>query len=518
MKHIIPYIAMALLPLFCIALPLSAQSVSAGKEIASLDQLDLAAAELARSIRPELLKLPQNSRIRVGAFYLDDSDTTLGSYLTQQLSAFLAGAPLNIVSPDTDFRTATAYTLRGSLLETGNIIRIYARLVKTDDETLIHSWNTDLGVTDFIDTMIQISSSSNVRRDRYEPDSRENPIAVTLGGSEIARTIHDSDDNDWFSITPDRQGVLVLETTGSMDTYMYLIDGDSSSELGSNDDGGQNTNAKIEWFAEEGKTYIARVKGLDGSLGHYGFKTTLEAIPVDANEPNDTRERATLIASGSRTEAVFGTAGDIDWYKVIIDPNSLPEGGQLSVWTEGRMDTTIAIYHRNEIIAEDDDSGDNENARLNITVSQGDYYIRASEARGRQGRYTLRTALRPVPVPDAYENDNSRSTAKDITIGDPVQGRTFSDSNDIDWVRIVITGAGLYEIRTKANDSELDSFMELYNSDNDKIAEDDDSGDNYDARIRQRLEPGTYYLKISCLGDDPLEDNRYTLRVTRTGN
>ncbi|GHT61767.1 hypothetical protein FACS1894109_20520 [Spirochaetia bacterium] len=66
-------------------------------------------------------------------------------------------------------------------------------------------------------------------------------------------------------------------------------------------------------------------------------------------------------------------------------------------------------------------------------------------------------------------------------------------------------------------ESQLDTIITIYQG-NEEIAEDDDSGDNYDARIGQRLEPGTYHLKITCLGDDHPEDNRYTLRVSRTGN
>jgi hypothetical protein len=60
--------------------------------------------------------------------------------------------------------------------------------------------------------------------------------------------------------------------------------------------------------------------------------------------------------------------------------------------------------------------------------------------------------------------------------------------------------------------------MELYDADYDGIDDDDDSGSNYNPRIRRSLEPGTYYLKIRCLDSDLPEDNRYTLRVTKTGN
>ncbi|GHT65415.1 hypothetical protein FACS1894110_07230 [Spirochaetia bacterium] len=525
MKHFMLYIAVVLLS-FGIALPVSAQAgtditsgVSAEREASSLDQLDLAVAELARSIRPKLLELPPDSRIRVGGFYFDDSETDLGSYWTQQLSGALVagGGALPIISPDADPQAAAAYVLRGSLLEAGETLRVYTRLVKTADETLINSWNTDLTVTDFIADLIQTSgsSSSNVRRDRYEPDSRENPLAVTIGGPEIARTIHDQNDNDWFSITPDRVGTLILETSGSMDTYMYLYESGSSSELRSNDDGGEGVNARIEWNVEAGKTYIARVKGLDSSdVGQYGFTAVIEAIPEDTNEPNDTREEATLITSDSRTETVFGSPQDIDWYKVTIGP----DGGQLSVFTESRLDTIITIYQENEEIAEDDDSGSGGNARVNIIVNQGDYYIKVSELDGRSGRYTLCTSLRPAPIPDAYENDNSRSDAKDITIGDNAQERTFSDSNDIDWVRIVIAEAANYYIVIRSYDNELDSYMELYDADYDIIAEDDDSAGTYNPRIQERLEPGTYHLKITCLDDDPLEDNRYTLQITKIVN
>ncbi|MHC6201583.1 hypothetical protein ACYULU_00110 [Breznakiellaceae bacterium SP9] len=512
MKYIISLI------LFGITLSLSAlprtetgTEVPAPREAASLVQLDEAVAELARSIQLQLLSLPSDSRVSVGPFYLNDADTGLGSYWTGALAGALAGTLRITMGPDRGDLPAAAYILQGGLLEAGDIVRVYTQLVETGDRTLVHVWNTDFVRSPFIETLIQtVTGSSTVRRDRYEPDSKSSPVAAAIGGPELARSIHDRTDHDWFRLSPDKTGLLVLETSGSLDTYMKLYDGDSGAQLKSNDDGGQRGNARIEWSAEAGRTYIAEVYGLNGSdIGQYGFMASFEEEPVDTNEPNDTQNEAALIAGTGQTEAAFGGPGDIDWYKVTIGA----EGGQLAVLTESRMDTKIALYKDREIVQEDDDSASGENAGLTVILSEGDYYIKVQEADGRQGRYTLRTTLRPAPVPDSFENDNNRSGAKDIRIGE-AQERTFSNSHDVDWVRLVITEGGYLELRIAAHDDELDSYMELYNTDFDSIATDDDSGGDFNARIRTRLDAGTYYLKISCLDNDPLADNRYTLRVS----
>jgi hypothetical protein len=66
-----------------------------------------------------------------------------------------------------------------------------------------------------------------------------------------------------------------------------------------------------------------------------------------------------------------------------------------------------------------------------------------------------------------------------------------------------------------ASESSLDTYLELFTGEQDPITEDDDSGDNYDARIRWQLNAGTYLIRVHPLASDPMPSNRYILTVTK---
>jgi hypothetical protein len=73
-----------------------------------------------------------------------------------------------------------------------------------------------------------------------------------------------------------------------------------------------------------------------------------------------------VISPGEQIFAVDGA-----YYKVTV-PSTM-----LVVYTEGDTDTRVAINNSSaRIIAEDDDSGDDYNARISIQVPAGTYYTR----------------------------------------------------------------------------------------------------------------------------------------------
>ena len=79
-----------------------------------------------------------------------------------------------------------------------------------------------------------------------------------------------------------------------------------------------------------------------------------------------TQSQITAISPGDQIFAV-----DSAYYKVTV-PSTM-----LVVYTEGDADTRVAVYNSSaRIIAEDDDSGDDYNARISVQVSAGTYYIR----------------------------------------------------------------------------------------------------------------------------------------------
>ena len=134
---------------------------------------------------------------------------------------------------------------------------------------------------------------------------------------------------------------------------------------------------------------------------------------------------------------------------------------------------------------------------------------------GQQGYTTLNTEIRARGRPDQYEPDDTMATAKDIRVGER-QERTFTDASDVDWVRLVITQTGFYQIESISVETwAVDTYLELYDSNGNIIAEHDDSAGQFNAHIIERLFPGTYYIRVRCYNSNIfLEDNRYILSVT----
>jgi hypothetical protein len=297
------------------------------------------------------------------------------------------------------------WTISGEIVEINDTVRVYTRLLRSSDRSIAAGFQSDFERDEFLAEMLSGGGSggggrsSSIPRDPYESDSWENPVAVEIGIDEsaalISRTLHASNDEDFFLLAPEKDGALIMETTGSTDTIMELYEAGSGNKLSSDDDGGSGGNARIRRTVRAGSRYIAKVSGFDGETGSYGF------------------------------------------HAYILEE------------------------------------------------------VRAA--------------------PDEYEGDDDFSSAREISIGTP-QRHTFTGSDDVDWVKFQVTQAGPYTIRTRGvNSNRLDTYIELFDSKQHAIDEDDDGGENLDSRLTVRLESGIYYLKVECLDSNPSQP--YTISV-----
>jgi hypothetical protein len=361
----------------------------------------------------------------------------------------------------------------------------------------------------------QTDALHKIPPDSYEPDSRQSPVEVKPG-EWISRTLH-TNDADWFVFTPDSPGILVAETDGDTDTVLDLYrDGDLLRE---NDDVGKDCNAKIEYFVEGGVRYLIKALGVrltgakENAAGSYRFRAALEPMPGKKARPNSSLEQAESLVLGETVTDYFFTAEDVNWYAV-----SVPGAGRLTVSTEGTLDTLLEVYDKwEELIGRDDNNGYQGNAKVSADIfSASPVYFRVSAYQGATGRYHLKTKFTPPTQPDPFENDNTIAAAKEIPIGGS-QTRNFTDAGDVDWALLRIAGQGSYDIAAMAADNYLDTFIQLFDEAGNLLGEDDDGGGYWNALLAIRLDPGTYYIRVSCIDKEPLEQNEYTLSVS-TGN
>ena len=111
---------------------------------------------------------------------------------------------------------------------------------------------------------------------REGASSWENPVRYNLGANRNATVVNRvlyENDEDFFILVPNRNGSIVMETTGDTDTYMEFYDANTKQLLDEDDDsGGQEYNAQITYNVESGKRYIVKIRSYGGSPGSYGFR------------------------------------------------------------------------------------------------------------------------------------------------------------------------------------------------------------------------------------------------------
>jgi len=483
-------------------------------------QMDEAVKNLARELHAKLSE-KRAEKIAIGQFTYNDSIPPFSSYWVNQLVGELTNIQgrsyiiLSGAAADAD------WTVSGEIVQAADIIRIYTRLIRMSNRAVEGSFYSSFQRNEHINDMIAYAassggSSSGGGRDAREPDSWDTPVTVTIGTSPNAAVINRTiteDDEDFFLIVPERDGRLTVETTGSIDTYLYLYNHDTGDELTSNDDGGQGSNARIVQNVRAGTRYLAVVRGYSSSTtGAYGFRAFMIIREGGSSWENPNSYE---IGVGDSVTTVNRTiqSGDEEFFLLLPDRD-----GRLTIETTGRIDTYMELFtadDRDDLLDENDDGGNSYNARIRYNVRSGTRYIVVVRGYGNSvsGNFGFRAFFPGTNAlsADEYESDDEPSQAKAIVIG-ASQQRTFHSGNDVDWVSFQVTQAGRYVIQARGvNSNRLDTYLELFNDTMNSIAEDDDGGDSLSSRIATRLNTGTYYIKVQCLDEEP--DQGYILSV-----
>jgi hypothetical protein len=496
-------------------------AAAAATAVTPASQMDAAVRALAESLNKKLIE-GKAGKITVGQFAYRGNIVPLGTYWVNQLTGELANIPNKpyiILSAGT---TGADRTISGEIIDTAdNVVRVYTRLIRAEDRAVEASFHFDFERNGQIAALLASgssqggrSSSSSVAPDASEPDSFENPLPYEIGADQNAppanRTLH-SGDEDFFLLLPENDGQLTMETTGNTDTYMEFYNAETREKLGQNDDGGSGSNARIRYSVQAGKRYIAKVRGYDGDTGNYGFRAYLAVRTVSGGFENPL---AYEIGADENAPVMNRSLDNDDEDFFLLLPAN---DGQLIMETTGSTDTFMEFYNADtrQKLAEDDDGGRGSNARIRHDVQAGQRYIaKVRGYDGDTGSYGFRAYIQ-VQVrltPDEYEPDNDPASAKQIEIGTSQQ-HTFHNTNDVDWVKFQITQPGRYTIRTRGvNSNRLDTYIELFDSNQNSIDENDDGGDGLDSRLSLHLENGLYYLKVECLDERP--NQPYTISVT----
>ena len=96
------------------------------------------------------------------------------------------------------------------------------------------------------------------------------------------------------------------------------------------------------------------------------------------------------------------------------------------------------------------------------------------------------------------DRNTERSSAVDIRLGEAVSV-FFHVPGESRWYRYEITRDGTdFAVQTGGN---IDTLLFLYDQNGDLAAEDDDSGEDLNASISERLNAGVYFIEVRLYSD-----------------
>ena len=134
-------------------------------------------------------------------------------------------------------------------------------------------------------------------------------------------------------------------------------------------------------------------------------------------------------------------------------------------------------------IAEDDDSGAGNNSLIERNLAPGKYFVRVRHYSPQAtGNYSITAQRADIAVPAIPIN------------GAPVQGN-IAVPGEMDMFTFQAANSALHTIETTGN---TDTFITLFgpNSQSTLIAEDDDSGSDFNSRIITTLAAGNYFVRV----------------------
>jgi hypothetical protein len=370
--------------LFTVSVFFAVLSVLHGQSTANpLAQLDNAVKGLGAEINSRL-SAEKAGKVTLGQWTYRNSAAPLGTYWQLQLMEELTNIPgrsfLLVPGP----QAGADWTISGEIIQIAGVVRIYTRFLRATGNSVTAILHSDFEYNQHFAEMLSGGGpSSSGAADPYEADSWDYPfpmeIASSAGIPGVARTLHDDEDEDFFLLAPGRDGPLVMETTGNMDTYLefYRAD-DSRNTIDDNDDGGSSGNARLRYNVSAGERYIVKIRGYSGDTGSYTFRAYIaESVHLNPDEYEDDNEfeAARDIEIGVSQQHTFHNGGDTDWVKFRV---SRP--GRYTIRTRGlnspSLDTYIELYDsEHNSVDSDDDGGDDMDSLLSVQLQNGTYYL-----------------------------------------------------------------------------------------------------------------------------------------------
>ena len=258
-----------------------------------------------------------------------------------------------------------------------------------------------------------------------------NPLGL---GVEVSDALDEAGDIDWWLIETPSPGTLVIETTGSADTYGSLHDS-SGEVLVENDDGGEGRNFRIDDpTVFEAGTYYVRVMGSrPRNTGTYALRVV--DIPEDGSGHPD------LVVEFPGADSLELMPDDPVRMPVLVR-NRGNEASEL---------TSLRLYRSaNRVISPDDEFDDSELVDPLEALTSSDHFV-YFDSFTTVGTYYLGACVRPVER--ELDSENNCSSAVRVIVSD----------TPVDSVMKPVAQRYSVPLVLSASDSRRQGFVRLIN-------------------------------------------------------
>ncbi|MFM7113179.1 MAG: DVUA0089 family protein, partial [Planctomycetota bacterium] len=339
------------------------------------------------------------------------------------------------------------------------------------------------------------------------PDSATQARAVEFTGipngekAVVSARIDRGADLDFFSLTPSKDGSLVISVAAVSGGLDPVLSYSSASENLTNDNAGPGIlDSRILVEAVAGRPIILSVASFGLTTGAYTLTATVLERPED--DHGQTAASATTLR-GDALQGNLEYVGDRDVFR--YEPAF---AGILTIklnTVSGVANPRLRILDgQGSTLAEDVAGGDGLNSLLTARVAAGTpLFIEASSALGETGSYRLAVDL----ADDDFGNDPAGAYAVEVAgNASVIQGRINTTGNrpdgsarpaDADWFRFRADRNGLVSFRADASDG-LDPYLFVYNSSLDLIgSQDNRSATDHGSTVPMSVIEGhTYYVRV----------------------
>ncbi|NBR06899.1 MAG: hypothetical protein EBT92_14150, partial [Planctomycetes bacterium] len=253
----------------------------------------------------------------------------------------------------------------------------------------------------------------------------------------------------------------------------------------------------------EGSVYYIKATAYGSSVGTYQISATFIAPTTgQAGDPGDSFATAiTLAASSGNVVSVNGDinpAYNSDYYKYIATATGIVEFAMAAINSSG-IDSYLTIYNSSLVeIARNDDSNGSLNSFISLNATAGGiYYLKATAYGLSTGAYQVSATVITAPnIPGT-----TFATAITLTAVNPIAG-DISTPLEADYYKYTASAPGVVNFAMTAIDnSGVDTYLTVYNSNFVEIARNDDSNGTFNSFVSLNVTANAiYYLKSTAFG------------------